>query len=211
MRRVERSRVILLALLLLTPIAFAQTVLDEFAALSQLPAPRRLQLQQNAEQWMRWTPAEQAAFARRAIAWDALPIAQRGARREHYQAWLDLLPAEQTEVRAAAARFAVLPRERQEALRSQFVLLDSNARRGWLLGPMLGGDYAALHPLLAQLPAEQHTAMRAILRAMSPQQRAGLAVLAQRTPPQERAKLRKELLSTTAPHRDAWLQSRLER
>jgi hypothetical protein len=104
-----------------------------------------------------------------------------------------------------------LPEDQRQALRERFDALDSSERRGWLLGPVLGADYPALQPLLAQVPEAEHAPLLAVLRAMSPGQRRDLAVLVQRTPPQERGSLRRELVSTAAGSRDQWLWSRLER
>jgi hypothetical protein len=214
MRHAECMRLAAFTLWALAAVAFAQStlaVLDEFDALPQLPGPQRAQLLGNAAQWERWTVDERAAYARRAVEWDAQSMPQRGARRERYLAWIALPAEEQAQVRAAIARFAALPPEQQATLRAQFAALDGSAQRGWLLGPVLGAGYPSLHPLLAQLPVEQHAPLLRLLRAMTSRQRTELALLAQRTPPQDRAKLRSELLSTSASNRDAWLQLQLER
>lgn len=176
----------------------------------QLPPPLRAQLQQRAATWEAWTPTQQRAFRQRLQEWNALPRAQRGARRESYMAWQALDSIDREQVQAARARYSTLPAEQQQALRARFAELDTNLRRGWLLGPRLGADYAALQPLLQQVPAEQRLPLLAALRDMDHVGRANLAVLVQRTPPQERDALRRELLSTAAANRDAWLRSRLE-
>lgn len=187
-------------------------VLDDFAAiLPQLQPERRAQLQQRGEQWRGWTPAEREALRQRAAAWTALPAAERNARRERYQAWQALAPDVRVRLQGAARRFERMPAADQEALRAQFDALDDTTRRGWLLGPALGADYPALQPLLAQMPAAQHTAMLQTLRAMTAVQRGELAVLVQRTPPQEREALRRELLSTAADQRQQWLWEQLDR
>ena len=198
--------------LLLAQAVAAPPVPAEFdAVLPRLQPAQRSQLQQRAATWSSWTAAERARFTALAAAWDALPAAERGARRERYLAWQALPPDERTRVTIAMAGHAALPPAQQQALRAQFDALDGSVRRGWLLGPTLGADYAALQPLLSQLPQDDHAPMLRTLRAMTPQQRADLAVLVQRTPPQDRETLRRELLSTSAANRDAWLWLRLER
>ena len=184
---------------------------DFEAILPLLQAPVRANLQRRAAQWTGWTPAEQARFTARAAAWDALPRAARNRQREEHAAWQALPTRERAAVRSAAARFSVLPQERQQALRGQFELLDRSEQRGWLLGPVLGADYPALQPLLAQVPPEEHAPLLQVLRALSPAQRADVAVVARRTPPNERAELRRELLSTAAGSREQWLWDRLGR
>lgn len=179
--------------------------------LPRLPPPVRERLQQRAALWARWSPAQRQAFAERAAAWDALPREQRIARRERYAAWQALDPAQHRRLRAVAARFAALPARQQQALREEFAALDRSVRRGWLLGPELGADYAGLQPLLAQVPPAEHAELLEVLRSMTRRQRDDLVVLVQRTPPQDRAGLRRELVSTAAASRDEWLWSRLDR
>lgn len=185
---------------------------DWLARLSAvLPEPQRARLQQRWDIWRGWSPAEREAYARRAAAWDALPAAERAQRRERYAAWQALPAAERAQVRDAAARHAAMPPQLQQAWRARFEALDGSERRGWLLGPALGADYAALQPLLAQVPEPQHWPLLQALRALTPAQRAQLAVLAQRTPPHQRDALRRELLATPADRRGAWLAGRLQR
>jgi len=187
-------------------------VLKDFdAILPLLQAPARARLQRHAAQWTGWSAAEQARFTARAAAWDALPRAARDRQREEHAAWQSLPSRERAAVRSAAAHFSTLPPEQQQALRGQFDQLDRSEQRGWLLGPVLGADYPALQPLLAQVPPEQHAPLLQVLRALSPSQRADVAVLARRTPPHERAELRRELLSTAAGSRERWLWDRLGR
>lgn len=202
--------VVLLACLIAGPAL--STVPGDFAdILASLPARARLALQSRAEQWTQWSPAERAAFEGRLRTWEAQPASERGDLRERYAAWRALPPAEQLEVQAAMQRYAALPPDQQLALRQEFDALDRSQRRGWLLGPVLGADYAALQPLLAQLPQSEHRSMLQVLRTMTPLQRADLAMLVQRTPPQERGALRRELLSTAPINRDDWLRQRLAR
>lgn len=190
----------------------ATSVLDDFATvLPQLPPPLRAQLQQRAALWSGWSEAGREAFKQRLDRWESLPRAERAARRERYLAWQALPATERTLIAAAATRYAALPEDQQQALRERFDALDSSERRGWLLGPVLGADYPALQPLLAQVPEDEHAPLLEVLRAMSPGQRRDLAVLVQRTPPQERESLRRELISTAAGNRDQWLWSRLDR
>lgn len=211
MRRADRLAV-LLGLALLAPTLAAQEVLDDYARiLPQLPPDERALLRQRAATWSGWNAAERTGFAARAAAWDALPAAQRADRRERYAAWLALPAAEKAALRDAVARHAALPLDHQLALRAQFDALDRSDRRGWLLGPSLGADYAPLQPLLAQVPAADHGALLRVLRAMTRQQRSDLATLVQRTAPQERDRLRRELLSTSASNRQQWLWQQLER
>lgn len=187
-------------------------VLDDFAAiLPQLQPGQRAQLLERGRQWRSWSPAQRAAFRERVAAWDALPAAERNQRRAQYHAWQALAPDVRAQLQSVARRHARLPAAERQALRRQFDALDGSQRRGWLLGPSLGADYAALQPLLAQLPADQHAPMLQTLRAMTPIQRGELAVLVQRTAPQEREALRRELVSTAAAQRQQWLWERLDR
>ncbi|RNF84512.1 DUF3106 domain-containing protein [Lysobacter psychrotolerans] len=183
----------------------------EFAAvLDRLPAAARDALQRQSAQWASWSPTQRAAFTRRAAAWDRLPAIERGRQRERYLAWQALPNAEREQVAAAAATYRTLPDDARKALRAQFDALDRRLQRGWLLGPVLGPDYARLQPLLAQLPEAEHAPMLHCLRDMTPAQRADLAVLVQRTAPQDRPALRKELLATSSGNRAAWLWRRLD-
>lgn len=210
-RRADRLAAAL-ALALLAPTLAAQAVLDDYArVLPLMPPAERALLRQQAATWTGWTAPERAGFMARAAAWDALPAAQRADRRERHAAWLALPAADRAALRTAQARYAGLALDHQLALRAQFDALDRSDRRGWLLGPSLGADYAALQPLLAQVPVAEHPALLAVLRAMSRQQRSELATLVQRTAPQERDGLRRELLSTSAGNRQQWLWQRLER
>jgi hypothetical protein len=203
---------VLLACLIAGPALAATAVLGDFAhILPTLPAQARLTLQSRAERWARWTTGEREAFARRLQAWERLPASERGDLRERYAAWQALTPAERAQVQAAMQRYAALPADQQLALHQEFDALDRSQRHGWLLGPVLGPDYAILQPLLAQLPQVEHLPLLQALRTMTPQQRADLAVLVQRTPPQDRAVLRHELLATAPISRDDWLRQRLAR
>ncbi|MFD0738773.1 DUF3106 domain-containing protein [Lysobacter koreensis] len=216
MRRADRRTTALAGAALLALAQLSATAAPPLPAefdtvLPLLQPARRGQLQQRAATWASWTAAERARFAERAADWDATPAAQRGARRERYLAWQALPAAERTRVTLAVAAHAALPAAQQQALRAQFDALDGSTRRGWLLGPALGADYPALQPLLAQVPPGEHAPLLRALRAMTPQQRADLAMLVQRTPPHERATLRRELQSTSAANREAWLWQRLDR
>lgn len=102
-----------------------------------------------------------------------------------------------------------MPEAEQQAVRQRFAALDTSTQRGWLLGPDLGADYPKLHPLLAQLPAEQHAPLLVALRVMGAAERADLARLAQRLPPQQRADLLRGLLATPVADRGAWLRLRV--
>jgi len=120
------------------------------------------------------------------------------------------MPSErQALVRAAARTFAALPSGEQQALRDDHAGLATSARRGWLLGPVLGAEWAGLEPLLMQVPASERKPLLAVLHAMPPSQVQDLAILSQRTPPQQRDALRRGLVRTAAAERAAWLQARL--
>jgi hypothetical protein len=143
--------------------------------------------------------------------WDALAPKTRRARREHWLAWRALPADQRLQVQAAALAYTALPSEQQQALRAEFDQRDAAERHGWLLGPALGADFPALQPLLLQVPSPQRVPLLAALRAMAPAERIDLAMLAQRTAPQQRDALRRELMSTSAANRSAWLQDRLDR
>lgn len=209
--RPERVAVLLLALLGVAMPARPQVPADFARVLALLQPAQRERLQAQARQWARWTPTQRQAFAARAAAWDARPLGERRQRREAWAAWARLDAGERLRLRREAARLASLPPAERAALRAGFEALDATTRRGWLLGPSLGADYARLQPLLAHVPAAQHAALLRTLRAMTPLQRADLAVLVQRTPPAERDRLRRELISTSEANRAAWLQLSLER
>lgn len=189
------------------------------AAAQSLPASlqRSLQLLQPAQRalieahvhdWARWTPTARAAFDARLAQWDALPMHERTQRRETWAAWQQLGDEERARLRAVAAQLDPATRA---GLHAQFDALDASTRRGWMLGPALGADYAALQPLLVQLPAQDHEPVLRTLRAMSAIERGKLAVLVSRTPPQQREQLRRDLVSTSQVNRAAWLDLRLQR
>lgn len=205
----ERHRVGAVALAVLLPLA--TVVAQELpGGLRDLPASLREPVLRQWQQWQGWSKTERDDFARRAAAWDALPRAERERRRERYRAWLALPAQERQQVLAAAAQFAAQAPERRQAWRARFDALDGSQRRGWLLGPVLGVDYPALQPLLAQVPESEHAPLLQALREMTPQQRADLGVLVQRTPPQERQALRHELVAATTAGRGDWLWRRLQ-
>src|SRR5690606_27222209 len=147
----------------------------------------------------------------RMAAWQALPAVERALLRERWDAWQHLPAAEQAEVRNAVATFSALAPEQQQELRMAFSALPYEERRGWLLGPRLGQAWPRLQSLLMQVPAAQREPLLAVLYELSALQLDDLATLAQRTPPQERDALRRELLSTAAANRTAWLRERLRR
>lgn len=178
-------------------------------ALTALDPGRRVRLEVQARRWQGWTGAEREAFAARARAWDALPVAERQQRREAWAAWRRLPPDERMLLRRTAARFAALPTERRQALRARFEAMDVSRQRGWMLGPVLGVDYPALQPLLAQVPRDEHPGLLLALRSMTPGERADLAVLVLRTPPEGRALLRRELVASGDAGRAQWLRRRL--
>jgi hypothetical protein len=179
------------------------------AAIARLPAPSQPSLRADARRWQAWTPAQQTAYRQRQAQWDALSPAVRGEQRARYAAWRALDPQARRAIADAARAYDALPPEQREGQRSNFAAQDVATQRGWLLGPVLGADYAKLQPLLAQLPEAQHADTLRVLRALTPAERIDLAMLAQRTPPQARAELLRGLLSTSDANRAAWLQARV--
>ena len=210
MRRLERG---CLVALLLAAVATAGAALPPAlqAQLSKLPPPLQQQLRAREATLQALASSQREALQRRALEWDALPLAQRRELRERWQAWQALPAQQQWQLRTAATAFAALPPEQQQALRARFEALDESARRGWRLGPTLGADYTRLQPLLMQVPAAQREPLLAVLRAMTPAELDDLATLAQRTPPPQRDALRRDLVSTSAANRAAWLRLRLDR
>lgn len=169
---------------------------------------------QDASQGARWqsmSPAEQAAWQQRRLAWDALPLHEREDRRARYAAWRALDEVQRARLRAAAAEVAALPAEHQAALRTQFAVLDAMQRNGWRLGPALGADWPRLQPLFAYVPPGEREAALSLLRQLDAEQRDDLAALAQRLPPQDRDAFRRELLAVPVGQRRAWLQQRRDR
>ena len=201
------------AMLLLGVVATAAAALPSTLQeqLSKLPAPLQQQLRARAAKLQALAPEQRQALQQRLSAWDALPVAERRELREHWQAWQSLPLQQQWQLRTAATAFAALPPEQQQALRARFAQLDGSVRRGWLLGPALGADYARLQPLLMQVPATQREPLLAVLRAMTPAELDDLATLAQRTAPPQRDALRRDLISTSAANRATWLRLRLDR
>lgn len=190
----------LLVVLLAQPLPVSGEGASEQMAMSQSQRQARLQAM---------TPEQRVQFGQRLAAWNARPSGEREERRARYQAWLQLDANERVSLRALAAQVEAFPPERKQALRAQFDALDDVQRHGWRLGPVLGRDYASLHPLLAYVPAPQRLPLLARLRSMDEQQRVDLAVLAQRTPPQDRQALRSELLSVSPPELATWLRRKL--
>ncbi|MET0892663.1 MAG: DUF3106 domain-containing protein [Pseudoxanthomonas sp.] len=177
-------------------------------AMAATPGQARL-LKERQAALQAMTPAQRIRFGQAMAAWNALPRGVREERRARYQAWLQLDPGDRARLRALAAEVETYPAERRQALRLQFDTLDDVQRHGWRLGPVLGQQYAQLHPLLAYVPEAQRQPLLARLRGMSAQQRGELALLAQRTPPQDRQALRSELLATPATGISSWLAHRL--
>lgn len=208
-RNASRSRWMLLSLAMIAAVA-GSTPPELADLIERLPPATKATLRSNAQRWDAWSPAEQKLFRERAAQWDALPRAERDERRERWLAWQALSPGERAQAQSAAVQYASMPPDLQGAWRAQFDAMDRSERRGWLLGPSLGADYAILQPLLAQVPEAEHAAMLRTLRSMTPQERRDLGVLAQRTPPDARAALRRELVSVSAQERGDWLWRRLQ-
>ncbi len=196
------------ALCLVAATAGATPPLGEL--IDRLPPAAQATLRGNAAQWQSWSPAQRESFRQRVAQWDGLSRAQRDERRERYLAWQALPPDERARTQAAALGYAAMTPDLQHGWRAQFDALDRSERRGWLLGPALGTDYAMLQPLLAQVPEAEHAPLLRTLRAMTPQQRRDLGVLAQRTPPAQREALRHGLLATNAADRGDWLWRQLQ-
>jgi hypothetical protein len=190
----------LLVVLLVQPLPVSADGSAEQVAMTQSQRQARLQAM---------TPEQRVQFGQRLAAWNALPSREREQRRARYQAWLQLDANERVSLRTVATQVEAFAPERKQALRAQFDGLDDVQRHGWRLGPVLGRDYAALHPLLAYVPAPQRLPLLARLRSMDEQKRIDLAVLAQRTPPQDRQALRSELLSIPPSEVAAWLRRKL--
>lgn len=161
--------------------------------------------------WEAMSASERALFRQRLEDWEALPHADAGERRERYLALQALDGVDRAILRETRGLYATLPAATQRGLRERFDALSVTEQRGWLLGPRLGADFAALSPLLLQVPADQREPLLRMLRSMTPEERADLSVLAHRTPPQERDALRRALLETSEDNRGAWLRLRLER
>jgi hypothetical protein len=208
MRRPRRGAAWVIAAVAAT--AAAQAPLPLSDAVRVLPPAHRAAVAARQARLEALSPPERERLAARVRDWDALPPPERDARREAALAWRALPEVERRRVRAAAEAYARLPADEQDALRARFAALDASERNGWRLGPTLGADYPALHPLLAQVPEHQRQPMLDALRGLTPAARGDLAVLAQRTPPQGRDELRIALLSTPARQRAAWLRRQVD-
>ena len=199
-------RVVMLAVVLSPVLAWGLPPALENAP---LPDAERARLEARAERLATLTAAQKSALLARVEAWRALPPAERVRRRAAYTAAAALPASEQARLEAAARYFAGLPGEARAALRLEFDQLDEGLRRGWLLGPEIGGDWPALHALFSAMPEDAHQDALAALRLMSAQARADLAALIQRTPPQERETLRRQWLAQPPTSRDAWVRARV--
>lgn len=181
-------------------------MLQELAA--SLPAPERARLAARSAAVDAMDADALEALRAEAARWEPLDLDQQRARRDAWQAW-NRLPADvRMRMRVAGVAYAGLPEEQREELAAEFDALDELERNGWLLGPDVGADWPALHPLFALVPAEQQDELLAVLLSMGALERADLGVLAQRTPPGERDALRAELLTTPPENRGAWLRQR---
>jgi hypothetical protein len=209
MRRADLACACLLLIASATAVAALPASLQ--ARFGRLPAHLQDELRSRDALWSRLSPAARQQLLRRLAAWDALPAPERRARRERWQAWKAMPKDQRLQVQAAALAFAALPPDRQQSLRAEFAAQDLGDQHGWLLGPALGAQFAALQPLLLQVPPEQRAPLLVALHAMTPIERLDLAVLAQRTAPPQRDALRRALLSTATTNRAAWLQAELAR
>lgn len=204
-------RIAMTGLLLALAIAGLSGVGAAPLRLEDVPAAQRAAVRADRDAIAALSADQRHALLQRVAAWQAATPAQRAQRRSAWQAWLQLPAAEQQAMQGSAVAFAALSPDVQQALRARFEALDGSLRNGWQLGPVLGADYARLHPLLAQVPEGERDRLLATLQALTPVQRDALALLVQRTPPQRRDALRRALLSTDAANRTAWLQDELDR
>lgn len=166
---------------------------------------------QDAARWAAMSPAAQADWQQRRLAWDALPRHEREDRRARYAAWRALDEVQRARLRGAANEIAALPPEHQAALRTQFSVLDGMQRQGWRLGSDLGADWPRLQPLFAFVPPSERDGLLALLRRLDAEQRDDLAALAQRLPPQDRDAFRRDLLAVPDTQRRAWLRQQRDR
>lgn len=207
--RGHRTGLRALAMLLLAlagAVAFAQTLP------TTLPAPLREQLLALQARLAALDAPQREHLQQRVSQWDALPAAERNAQREAWQAWQALPEGERQQLHATHAAWLAMPPEQQQRLRQRYDALDAGVRQGWLLGPVVGSEWAGLnglHGLLMQVPQAQRDALLAALRALPAQARADLATLSLRTAPQDRDALRNALLQTPEAARAAWLRERV--
>lgn len=180
------------------------------AVMERLPEAERTRLVERQQRVSALDEAGRRALLQRIADWDALPEAERRSRREGWEAWQALPHDERMRMREARARFDAMAPAEQQSLRERFDALDTNLRRGWLLGPTLGEDWPRLHALFAQVPDDGHAALLLALRQLSLQGRDDLSVLAQRTSPEARDALRNDLLAQPPQARDAWLRRRVD-
>lgn len=178
---------------------------------ASLPPAARTQLVARHAQLEALAPSERTALRAAVPRWESLDLATQRARRDDWQAWNRLPAQARARMHQAAAAYAGLPEDRRQALADEFAGLDALERNGWLLGPDLGLEWPQLHPLFALVPAAEQEQLLAVLLSMDATERADLGILAQRTPPGERERLRRELLTTPAGNRPAWLRERASR
>ncbi|MEG3049717.1 MAG: DUF3106 domain-containing protein [Thermomonas sp.] len=149
-------------------------------------------------------------IAKRMRAWDALSARQRALQRGAWEAWRALLPAERVHLRGIAARWQRVDGEEQQALRTRFRALSSDARQGWWLGPKMGRDWPRVAALFAFVPDDQRDPLLALLRAADAEDIDALERLAQITPPEERDALRLDLLRVPAAQRRTWMLAKVQ-
>jgi hypothetical protein len=215
MRAESRRWLALVALLLACAVAGTAAIAMLPRAVQSRMDALPSDLQQQLRERSRWLEALSAEQRRelqgRVDAWDALPAGERARLREHWQAWRAMPSDRRALVRAAARSFAALPAEERRALHEEFAAIPADSRRGWLTGPVLGPEWAALEPLFMQVPAGEREPLLQVLHTLPPAQVRDLATLAQRTPPQGREALRRELIGTAPAERAAWVRARFAR
>jgi hypothetical protein len=173
-----------------------------------LDATTHQRLQTQALDWLRRTPAEQAALRQRVLAWNRLSTAERARQRAPFEAWLALPENDRNLLRLAAQRWSALPAAQQVDARARFSGLSADAQHLWWLGPTLGRELAPIAARFAFLPAEQRDAFLATLRGLDSRGRTDFIELSQRMEPLESERLRQELQAQAPEQRNAWLQAK---
>jgi len=182
-------------------------------------------LQPWAGHWSRLAPAQQQQLLRHAQLWEALddpgrvrlaaraegfaglPPLERAELRERFDRYRQLAPPLLAALARARAEFDALPGPRQQALRSEFAALSTEARRalsaaadpqllslaGDAFGYVPAGEREATLALLAGFDADAHRLLRAMARRLDASQR---------------ETLRGDLIATPAPDRLDLLRAR---
>lgn len=124
----------LLSLMLLAPLAFAQSAPDG----ATLPEWDRLTPQQRealvAPVRERWNarPEHRARMLEHAQRWRELTPEQRNRARHGVHRWQDMTPAQREEMRALYGRLRTLPEDERRALRERWKTMTPEQRRAWI-------------------------------------------------------------------------------